>query len=46
MSTYKVDMALALEYIAATKNIPICDEKPIPSVRNQRVKVAERARVK
>ena len=39
-------MASTLEYITATKNIPTCYEKLIPSVRNQRAKVAERARVK
>ena len=46
MSTYKVDMASALEYTAATKNIPICYEKLTPSVRKQRAIVAEKARVK
>ena len=46
MSTYKVEMASTLEYIAATKNIPTSYEKLTPSVRNQRAKVAERARVK
>lgn len=46
MSTYKVDMASTLEYIAATKHIPTSYERLTPSVRKQRAKVAEKARVK
>ena len=46
MSIYKVDMASTLEYIAASRNIPTSYEQLTPFVRENRAKVAGRAKVK
>lgn len=46
MTTYKVDMACALEHIAATKLIPTSYELLTPEVRAARSKTAKRARAK
>jgi len=46
MTTYKVDMACALEHIAATKLIPASYELLTPDVRAARSKAAKRTRTK
>ena len=46
MSVYKNDMASALEHLAACKNIPTSFERLTPTVRAQKAKTAQKARVK
>ena len=43
---YKVDMASALEHVAALKQIPTSYERLTPDVRTTRSKVAKRANAK
>ena len=46
MTVYKVDMASALEHIAAKKQIPTSYERLTPDVRAARSKTAKRANAK